>query len=136
MPCTKRTWNWSSLDPELNIYDHQWPIWTYQAQQPPAKFVLDDDGRRGMAVDSMVAGGCIISGAHVKGSLLSNDVRIEEGSVVQSSVLLPSVSVGRRCKITRAILDENCVIPDGTQIARIWPSTRSVSSSPSAEWCW
>ncbi len=83
-----------SLDPELNIYDHQWPIWTYQAQQPPAKFVLDDDGRRGMAVDSMVAGGCIISGAHVKGSLLSNDVRIEEGSVVLGSVLLPSVSVG------------------------------------------
>ena len=51
-----------SLNPELNIYDHQWPIWTYQAQQPPAKFVLDEDGRRGMAVNSMVAGGCIISG--------------------------------------------------------------------------
>ena len=54
-----------ALNPELNIYDHQWPIWTYQAQQPPAKFVLDDDGRRGMAVNSMVAGGCIISGAYV-----------------------------------------------------------------------
>ena len=54
-----------ALDPELNIYDHQWPIWTYQAQHPPAKFVLDEDGRRGMAVNSMVAGGCIISGAYV-----------------------------------------------------------------------
>ena len=107
-----------ALNPELNIYDHQWPIWTYQSQQPPAKFVLDEEGRRGMAVDSMVAGGCIISGAYVKESLLSSDVRIEEGSNVQSSVLLPSVSIGRHCKITRAILDENCVIPDGMQIGQ------------------
>ena len=60
---TRRTWSWSPLNPELNIYDHQWPIWTYQAQHPPAKFVLDEEGRRGMAVNSMVAGGCIISGA-------------------------------------------------------------------------
>ena len=107
-----------ALNPELNIYDHQWPIWTYQTQQPPAKFVLDEEGRRGMAVDSMVAGGCIISGAYVRESLLSSDVRIEEGTVVESSVLLPSVSVGRRCKITRAILDEHCVIPDGMQIGQ------------------
>jgi glucose-1-phosphate adenylyltransferase len=101
-----------SLNPELNIYDHQWPIWTYQAQQPPAKFVLDDDGRRGMAVDSMVAGGCIISGAYVKQSLLSSDVRIEEGSVILSSVLLPSVTIGRHVKINRCIIDEGCVVPD------------------------
>ena len=107
-----------ALNPELNIYDHQWPIWTYQAQQPPAKFVLDDDGRRGMAVNSMVAGGCIISGAYVRQSLLSNDVRIEEGSTVDSSVLLPGVTVGRRCRITRSILDESCVIPDGLQIGQ------------------
>jgi glucose-1-phosphate adenylyltransferase len=107
-----------SLNPELNIYDHQWPIWTYQAQQPPAKFVLDDEGRRGMAVNSMVAGGCIISGAYVNQSLLSSDVRIEEGSSIESSVLLPSVTIGRHCKITRAILDEGCVIPDGLQIGQ------------------
>jgi glucose-1-phosphate adenylyltransferase len=107
-----------ALNPELNIYDHQWPIWTYQAQQPPAKFVLDDDGRRGMAVNSMVAGGCIISGAYVKESLLSNDVRIEEASIIESSVLLPGVTVGRHCKITRCILDEGCVIPDGLQIGQ------------------
>jgi glucose-1-phosphate adenylyltransferase len=105
-----------ALAPELNIYDHQWPIWTYQAQQPPAKFVLDGEGRRGMAVNSMVAGGCIISGAHVTQSLLSSDVRIEEGSTVDSSVLLPHVSVGRRAVIKRCILDENCVIPDEMQI--------------------
>ena len=101
-----------SLNPELNIYDHQWPIWTYQAQQPPAKFVLDDDGRRGMAVNSMVAGGCIISGAYVDESLLSSDVRVEEGSVIKSSVLLPSVTIGRHARITRCILDENCIVPD------------------------
>lgn len=101
-----------ALNPELNIYDHQWPIWTYQSQQPPAKFVLDDDGRRGMAVDSMVAGGCIISGASVKKSLLSSDVRIEDGSIISNSVLLPSVTIGRHVKINRCILDENCVVPD------------------------
>jgi len=107
-----------ALDPELNIYDHQWPIWTYQAQQPPAKFVLDEEGRRGMAVNSMVAGGCIISGAYVTQSLLSHDVRIEDGSTIESSVLLPGVTIGRRCRITRCILDENCVIPDDTQIGQ------------------
>jgi glucose-1-phosphate adenylyltransferase len=101
-----------ALDPELNIYDHQWPIWTYQAQHPPAKFVFDDDGRRGMAVDSMVAGGCIISGAHVWQSLLSSDVRVEEGTTIRKSVLLPSVTIGRRVRIYRCIIDENCVVPD------------------------
>jgi len=105
-----------ALNPELNIYDRQWPIWTYQAQQPPAKFVLDEEGRRGMAVNSMVTGGCIISGAHVTRSLLSTDARIEEFSRVESSVLLPTVTVGRRCLVRRAIIDENCVIPDGLQI--------------------
>jgi glucose-1-phosphate adenylyltransferase len=105
-----------SLNPELNIYDQQWPIWTYQSQQPPAKFVLDDVGRRGMAVNSMVAGGCIISGASVSQSLLSSDVRIEEGSTIDRSVLLPSVTIGRHAKINRCILDENCVVPDDTVI--------------------
>ena len=105
-----------ALNPELNIYDHQWPIWTYQAQQPPAKFVLDEEGRRGMAVNSMVAGGCIISGAYVSQSLLSNDVRIEDSSIIDSSVLLPSVTIGRRVKIKRCIVDENCVIPDDMEI--------------------
>jgi glucose-1-phosphate adenylyltransferase len=105
-----------SLNPELNIYDHQWPIWTYQAQQPPAKFVLDDEGRRGMAVNSMVAGGCIISGAHVSQSLLSSDVRVEDSSTISNSVLLPGVTIGRRVKIHRCILDENCMVPDGMEI--------------------
>jgi len=107
-----------ALNPELNIYDHQWPIWTYQSQQPPAKFVLDGDGRRGMAVNSMVAGGSIISGAYVSQSLLSSDVRIDEGTTIDSSVLLPGVIIGRRAKISRCILDENCIIPDGLHIGQ------------------
>jgi glucose-1-phosphate adenylyltransferase len=102
--------------PELNIYDEEWPIWTYQMQRPPAKFILDEDGRRGMAINSMVTGGCIISGALVREALLFTDVRVEERSVVQSSVVLPKVSVGRNCVVQRAILDEGCVIPDGMKI--------------------
>src|SRR6202453_3913278 len=92
-----------ALDPELNIYDHQWPIWTYQAQHPPANFVLDEEGRRGMAGNSMVARGGPISGAYGKESLLSGDVGIEDQSVIDSSVLLPGVTIGRRCKISRCI---------------------------------
>jgi glucose-1-phosphate adenylyltransferase len=105
-----------ALNPELNIYDQQWPIWTYQSQQPPAKFVLDEEGRRGAAVNSMVAGGCIISGAYVSQSLLSSDVRIEDSSTIESSVLLPSVTIGRRVKLNRCIVDEGSVIPDGMHI--------------------
>jgi glucose-1-phosphate adenylyltransferase len=104
------------VNPELNIYDHQWPIWTYQLQQPPAKFVLDEDGRRGMAVNSMVAGGAIISGAYVRQSLLFSNVRVEERSHIESAVILPDVEVGQGCVIHRAILDEGCEIPDGTSI--------------------
>jgi len=102
--------------PELNIYDEDWPIWTYQVQQPPAKFVLDEDGRRGMAINSMVSGGCIISGAVVRESLLFSNVRVEEGSTIQRSVILPNAEVGRGCLINGAIIDEGCDIPEGTRI--------------------
>ena len=78
MPTTRPTSSWCTCAPELNIYDEDWPIWTYQVQQPPAKFILDEDGRRGMAINSMVSGGCIISGAVVRESLLFSDVRVEE----------------------------------------------------------
>jgi len=104
------------VDPELNIYDEEWPIWTYQLQRPPAKFVLDEDSRRGTAINSLVAGGCIISGAQVRESLLFSDVHVEERSIVKASVVLPHVSVGRNCVIHKAILDEGCVVPDGTRI--------------------
>jgi len=104
------------VSPELNVYDEEWPIWTYQVQQPPAKFVLDDEGRVGMAVNSLVAGGSIISGAVVRNSLLFSAVRIEERSQVERSVIMPGVHIGRDCIIRNAIIDEHCDIPNGTQI--------------------
>jgi len=99
--------------PELNIYDEEWPIWTYQLHQPPAKFILDEDGRRGMAVNSMVSGGCIISGAVVRESLVFSNVHMDEGSRVERSVILPNVSIGKNCTIVGAIVDQGCEIPDG-----------------------
>ena len=103
------------VQPELNIYDDDWPIWTYQLHQPPAKFILDEDGRRGMAVNSMVSGGCIISGAVVRESLVFSNVHIDECSRVERSVLLPHVSIGKNCIIAGAIIDEGCEIPAGMQ---------------------
>jgi glucose-1-phosphate adenylyltransferase len=104
------------VSPELNLYDEDWPIWTYQEQVPSAKFVLDDSGRRGLAVNSMVAGGCIVSGAEVRESLLFFNVTVQERSEIYRSVLLPHVAVGRQCRISRAVIDEGCAIPDGTVI--------------------
>lgn len=104
------------VTPELNLYDEDWPIWTYQEQLPPAKFVFDDDDRRGMAVDSMVSGGCIISGAMLKHSLLFSNVHVEAFSRIRDSVVLPNVSIGRRCRITKALIDKGCRIPDGTVV--------------------
>ena len=105
-----------SPDPELNLYDPDWPIWTYQRQLPPAKFVFDDDGRRGMAVDSAVSGGCIISGSHLNKTLLFSDVRVHSYSKIEEAVILPEVVINRHCKIRRAIIDRGCEIPEGTVI--------------------
>lgn len=104
------------VTPELNLYNNDWPIWTYQEQLPPAKFVFDDDDRRGMAVDSMVSGGCIISGATVRHSLLFSHVEVHSYSEVTDSVLLPNVTVGQNCTIRKAVIDKGCIIEDGTQI--------------------
>lgn len=104
------------VDPELNLYDTSWPIWTYQAQTPPAKFIFDDPDRRGMAVDSMVSGGCIISGAEVRHSMLFSNVRVNSFSVVRDAVILPEVNIGRHCRITKAIIDRGCHIPANTVI--------------------
>ena len=104
------------VTPELNLYDRQWPIWTYQEQLPPAKFVFDDDGRRGQAIDSMVSGGCLISGATVRRSLLFSNVRVHSYSEVDQSVILPDVDIGENCRISKAIIDKGCKIPAGTVI--------------------
>ncbi len=102
--------------PELNVYDEEWPIWTYQVQQPPAKFVLDEDGRRGMAINSLVSGGSIISGAVVRESLLFSSVRVDEGSDIHRAVIMPGVRIGKGCTIRNAIIDEHCEVPEGMQI--------------------
>jgi glucose-1-phosphate adenylyltransferase len=105
-----------SVTPELNLYDSKWPIWTYQEQLPPAKFIFNDDKCRGLAVDSMVSGGCIISGASINHSLLFSNVRVEQSSSVHDSVLLPNVKIGKNCTIANAIIDKACIIPDNTII--------------------
>ena len=100
----------------MNLYDHNWPVWTYQTQSPPAKFTFDDDGRRGQAIDSLVAGGCIISGAKVKHSVIFFNTRIETRSYVKESIILPKVRIGKDCTIIKAIIEKGTVIPDGFEI--------------------
>ena len=106
------------VNPELNLYDHQWPIWTYQEQFPPAKFVLENKDRTGTALSSMISGGCIVSGALVHQSLLFSDVRVEDGSRLKRCVVLPHARIGRNCELSRVVIDEHCIIPDGTVIGR------------------
>jgi len=106
------------VTPELNLYDKTWPVWTYQEQLPPAKFIFDNDNRRGMAVDSMVSGGCIISGSKVSNSLLFSNVRLNSYSEVNDSVILPDVEIGRHCRISKAVIDKGCKIPEGTIIGQ------------------
>ncbi len=104
------------ISPELNLYDREWPIWTYQDQVPPAKFVFDDEGRRGSAVDSMVAGGCIVSGSDVRRSLLFSNVHVHSYTRIEDSVIFPEVDIGRRCVIRKAVIDKGCIIPPDTRI--------------------
>jgi glucose-1-phosphate adenylyltransferase len=104
------------VKPDLNLYDQTWPIWTYQDQTPPAKFVFDDDNRRGYAVDSMVSGGCIISGASVRHSLLFSNVRVNSFTTLEHCIVLPQANIGRNCRIKRAIIEKGCEIPEGTVI--------------------
>ena len=102
--------------PDLNLYDLDWPIWTYQEQLPPAKFVFDDDGRRGMAVDSLVSGGDIISGALVRHSLLFSRVHVHSYAEIEDSVILPDVEIGRSAKLRRVVMDKHCRVPEGLTI--------------------
>ena len=102
--------------PELNLYDKGWPIWTYQEQIPPAKFVFDDDSMRGAAIDSIVSGGCIISGSSVRRSLLFTNVRVYNHSTIEDSVILPNVEIGPSAVVRNAVIDKHCKIPDGMQI--------------------
>jgi glucose-1-phosphate adenylyltransferase len=104
------------VTPQLNLYDTNWPIWTWQPQSPPAKFVFDDETRRGTAFDSLVSGGCIVSGATVRRTMLFSGVHVHSYSLVEDSILLPNVQIGRNCVLKKCILDKNCILPDGTHI--------------------
>lgn len=104
------------ISPELNLYDRDWPIWTYQRQAPPAKFIFDDEGRRGMAVDSMVAGGCIVSGSYVRHSLLFSNVHVHSFSHIEDTVIFPDAEIGRHCTIRKAVIDKGCIVPPNTRI--------------------
>ena len=105
-----------SVSPQLNLYDKSWPIFTHQAQQPPAKFVFDEPDRRGEAIKSMVSGGCVISGARVMNSLLFSGVTARSYSSINESVVLPEVEIGRNCRIKRAIIDHGTKLEAGTVI--------------------
>ncbi len=104
----------TTITPALDLYDTRWPIWTYPQRRPAAKFLFDDGDRRGMAVDSVVAEGCIVSGATVRRSLLFRDVRIEAHTLVEDSVVLPGAEIERCCCIRKAIVGTNCRVPEGT----------------------
>ena len=106
----------TAVTPDLNLYDSEWPIWTYQEQLPPAKFVFDDDSRRGHVVDSLVAGGCIVSGAEVRRSVLFSAVRVHSYAKLDQCVVLPSVDIGRHARLKRVVIDRQCRIPDGTVV--------------------
>jgi glucose-1-phosphate adenylyltransferase len=106
-----------AVSPIFNLYDENWPIWSYHPQVPPAKFVFAEEGRRmGVGVNSMVSDGCIISGARVVSSVLSPGVRVNSYSEVEFSILFPNVTIGRHSRIRRAIIDTGVQIPRHTEI--------------------
>jgi glucose-1-phosphate adenylyltransferase len=106
----------TTVTPELNLYDDNWPIWTHQEQLPPAKFIIETQDRLGAAVNSMVSGGCIISGSTVRRSLLFSNVHVHSFSNIEDSVILPNVDIGRNVRFKKVVVDKNCVIPDGLTV--------------------
>lgn len=105
-----------STDPALNLYDERWPIWGFQEQAPPAKFVFEEEDRRGAAYDSIVCRGCIISGAELRRTLLFPKSRVHSFTQIEESVILPGSIIHRNCKIRKAIIDRSCEVPEGTVI--------------------
>ncbi len=105
-----------AVSPELNLYNRQWPLRTAGYFDAPAKFVFDEEGRRGLAIDSIIAGSSIVSGGLVRGSVLGRGVRVHTGSSVENSVIFDNCDIGRRAKVRRAILDKNVKVPEGAEI--------------------
>ena len=104
------------VDPEFNLYDPEWPMRTYQPQAPPAKFVFAEKSRQGEALDSIISPGCIISGSRVTGSVLCPNVRVHSYGLIEQSMLMPGVRIGRHARIRRAIIDRDVLIPRGAVI--------------------
>jgi glucose-1-phosphate adenylyltransferase len=105
-----------AVSPTLNLYNRQWPLRTAGYSDPPAKFIFDEQGRRGQAIDSIVSGGAIVSGGLVRRSIIGRHVRIHSGAVVEDSVIFDNCDIGRRARVRRAILDKNVHIPEDTEI--------------------
>lgn len=105
-----------AVTPALNLYNRQWPLRTAGYPDPPAKFIFDDQGRRGQAIDSIVSGGAILSGGMVRGSVLGRHVRVHSGALVEDSVIFDNCDIGRRARVRRAILDKNVRIPEDAEI--------------------
>jgi len=106
----------ASTTPALNMYDREWPIWTYQEQLPPAKFVHDIDGRRGEALNSLVSGGCIVSGSVVRNSVLFSNVLVRSYCDISDAVVLPDVQINRHCRLSKVVIDRRCKLPEGLVI--------------------
>ena len=103
----------TAVVPDLDIYDQDWPIWTYNEVTPPAKFVHDEDGRRGLAISSLVSGACIVSGAALRRTLLSTGARVNSFATVENAVILPRVDVGRSSRLRNVVIDAEVKIPEG-----------------------
>jgi len=106
----------ASVTPELDIYDTEWPIWTSQRQLPPAKFVQDAQGKHGLTINTMVSGGCIVSGSNVSNSVLFSSVRVHSFCQIDQAVLLPNVTIGRGCRLSKVVVDRGCTLPEGLVI--------------------
>ncbi|HEX7055468.1 MAG TPA: glucose-1-phosphate adenylyltransferase [Burkholderiales bacterium] len=115
------------VTPDLNLYDRDWPVWTYQEQLPPAKFVFDGESRRGMALDSMVSGGCVVSGATVRRSVLFSNVRVEDGALLEDCVVLPDVVIGPGVQLRRAIVDRHCRLEPGFDARRLRRTEKGIA---------
>ena len=114
--------------PELDLYDRSWPIWTHAEITPPAKFIHDEEGRRGSAITSLVSGGCIISGAALRRSLLFTGVHLHSWSRVENAVILPYVDVGEGARLTNVVIDRRCC-----EFRRDWWSAKIPKATPQEE---
>ncbi|MET0963854.1 MAG: glucose-1-phosphate adenylyltransferase [Noviherbaspirillum sp.] len=102
--------------PELDLYDRDWPIWTFQEQLPPAKFLPDDNGAHGKAVNTLVSGGCVVRGSEVTRAVLFSSVEVDSFCTIDQAVILPQSKIGKNCRLSKVVIDRGCNLPDGTVI--------------------